>query len=318
VDILEISVEADDEGAEAVAAVFNNYAYGGAVIEQKVTPEPGETIDPARPFTVRAFLLADESLEAKRRALEEAVWHLGHLRPLGKLSVREWEETDWAEEWKKYYTILHVGVRTVIKPTWLEYRAQPGELVIELDPGMAFGTGLHPTTRLCLAALEQYMAPGMKVLDVGTGSGILSIAAAKSGALDVDARDIDPVAVETARKNVALNRVSGIVRVGAGSITLQDEPVCADLIAVNILAETIAELAPALAHHLAPHGIVIASGILVEKSVVAEGALRAVGMRLLETRREGDWVALAAVHADDKTSGESQQEIDPVRPVALG
>lgn len=307
-DILEISVEADDEGAEAVAAAFNNYAYGGAVIEQRVTPEPGETIDPARPFTVRAFLLADESLEAKRHALEEAVWHLRQLRPLGELSVREWEEADWAEEWKRYYTILHVGERTVIKPTWLEYRAQPGELVIEIDPGMAFGTGLHPTTRLCLAALEQYMAPGMRVLDVGTGSGILSIAAAKLGALEVDACDIDPVAVEIAHRNAVLNRVSEVVRVGAGSLHLEDEPRNVDLIVVNILAETIADLAPALAHHLAPHGIVIASGILVEKMHVAEDALGTAGMRLLDTRREGDWVAIVATHADGKNSGDSRQE----------
>jgi ribosomal protein L11 methyltransferase len=309
VDVLEVSVEADAEAAEAVAAAFDEYAYGGAVIEQKVNPEPGETIDPARPFTVRAFLLSDESLEAKRRALEEAVWHLRQLRPLGELSVREMQEADWAEEWKKHYTILHVGGHTVIKPTWLEYRAQPGEIVIELDPGMAFGTGLHPSTRLCLAALEKHLVRGMKVLDVGTGSGILAIAAAKAGAREADARDIDRIAVETARQNVDLNHVTEVVKVSAGTITLEDEPVRADLITVNILAETIADLAPALARHLAPHGILIASGILADKSERADDALRAAGMRVIETGREEDWVATVA-RASHETTGDSQQDTD--------
>src|SRR5213594_3908401 len=125
-------VQSDAEGAEAVASAFNEYAYGGAVIEQTVTPEPGETLDPIRPFTVRAFLLMDESAAAKRRALEQAVWHLAQLRPLGALRVRELEEADWANAWKKFYRIMHVGQHTVIKPSWLDYAARPGENVLEL------------------------------------------------------------------------------------------------------------------------------------------------------------------------------------------
>src|SRR5512140_53 len=187
VNVLELAVGADAEGAEAIAALFSEHAYGGAVIEQTVTPEPGETIDPARPFTVRAFLLLDESADEKRAALEQAVWHLSLLRPLGELRERVLEEADWANAWKKFYSILHVGRRTVIKPSWLEYTAQPVECVIELDPGMAFGTGLHPTTRLCLAALEKYVQPGYSMLDVGTGSGILSIGGALYGARPIDA-----------------------------------------------------------------------------------------------------------------------------------
>src|SRR5581483_10229225 len=149
---------------------------------QVVTPEQGETLDPARPFTVRAFLLKDETLDEKRRAIERAVWTLGMLRPLGELQMRELAEQDYATAWKKFYSVLHVGARTVIKPSWLEYSPLPGEIVIELDPGMAFGTGLHPTTRLCLTALEKYVMPGVEMLDVGTGSGILAIGAAKLGA----------------------------------------------------------------------------------------------------------------------------------------
>lgn len=299
VNILELAVRADAEGAEAVAVVFNGYAYGGAVVEQVVTPEPGEVLDPARPYTVRAFLLLDDSAAEKRRALENAVWHLAQLRPLGisALSARELAEDDWAHAWKKFYSILHVGARTVIKPSWLEYTAQPGEIVVELDPGMAFGTGLHPTTRLCLAAVERYLTPGARVLDVGTGSGILAIAAAKLGAGAVDARDIDPLAVETAQKNVESNGVGRIVAVRAGSVTpVQDTR--AELVLANILAETIAELAPALAQHLAPHGILIASGILKDKARLVADAWREVGIQLVESMGEEDWLVMIGRRGD--------------------
>lgn len=295
--VFEVSVRADDEGAEALAAAFNEYAYGGAVIEQTVTPEPGETIDPARPFTVRAFLLPDESLEAKRRALENAVWHLGQLRPLGDLSWRELEEADWAEAWKKFYSVLHVGSRTVIKPSWLDYSPKSGEIVIELDPGMAFGTGLHPTTRLCLAALEKHVKPGAKVLDIGTGSGILAIGAARLGAAAVYARDVDPIAVETASKNVQMNGVGQVVRVSAGSITADEEAENADLIVSNILAETIAGLAPAFAHHLSAKRILIASGILAEKRETVAAALATVDMNVFETVQEDAWLVMVAEKA---------------------
>lgn len=292
--VLEVSVRADAEGAEALAAAFNEYAYGGAVIEQTVTPEPGEMIDPARPFTVRAFLLPDDSLETKRSALETAVWHLGQLRPLGEFTWRELEEADWAEAWKKFYTVLHVGSRTVIKPSWLDYTSQPGEIVVELDPGMAFGTGLHPTTRLCLAALEKYAKPGARVMDIGTGSGILAIAAARLGAAAVDARDVDPIAVQTARKNVEINGVQQLVKVRAGSVASEDKAGNADLIVSNILAETIAELAPSFAHHLAGEGVLIASGILADKRDIVTNALSAFDMSLLDTAQEEDWLVMVA------------------------
>jgi ribosomal protein L11 methyltransferase len=307
VNVWEVSVRADAEGAEALAAAFNEYAYGGAVIEQTVTPEPDETIDPARPFTVRAFLLSDDTLEAKRRVLEEAVWHLHQLRPLGQLSTRELEEADWAEAWKKFYTILHIGERTVIKPSWLEYSSQPGEIVIELDPGMAFGTGLHPTTRLCLAALEKYIAPGVMVLDIGTGSGILAIAAAKLGARIVEARDIDPIAVETAQKNVELNHVTEVVHVGPGTIAAEGTSIGAGLIAANILAETIAQLAPAFEHHLASRGILVASGILAEKADIVVDALRLVGLEVVGTTQEEDWLVIIGRKGAD-SGGDRKRE----------
>ncbi len=295
--VLELAVQADAEGAEAVAAVLNEYAYGGAVVEQTVTPEPGESVDPARPFTVRAFLLQDEQAASKREAIERAVWFLGQIRPLGELRARVLEEADWANAWKKFYTILHVGGRTVIKPSWLSYVPQPGEVVVELDPGMAFGTGLHPTTRLCLAALERYVRSGDRMMDIGTGSGILSIGAARYGARSIDARDIDPIAVSTAKKNVELSGVQDVVRVSQGSISAGETPAIVDIIAANILAEVIADLAPTLAHHLRPGGILIASGILAEKEEIVRAAFEQSGLALRDTQREEDWLVMVGERA---------------------
>ena len=290
--VIELSIRADAESAEALAAAFNEYAYGGAVIEQVVTPEQGETLDAARPYTVRAFLLDDETRREKYSAIERAAWAYAMLRPIGELETRELAEEDYAHAWKKFYSILHIGARTVIKPSWLEYTPQTGECVIELDPGMAFGTGLHPTTRLCLAALEKYVAPGIEMLDVGTGSGILAIGAAKLGAARVDARDIDPIAVETAQKNIAASGLENIIRVTRDSVTNDAAPHLYDIVVANIFADTIAELAPALAAHLKRDGVFIGSGILVERAPLVENALAAQNMTLVEKQQEADWLAL--------------------------
>lgn len=290
--VIEVSIRADAESAEALAGAFNEYAYGGAVIEQVVTPEEGETLDAARPYTVRAFLLKDETLAEKHLAMERSVWAYSMLRPVGELETRELEEQDFANAWKKFYSVLHVGARTVIKPSWLEYAGQPGEIIIELDPGMAFGTGLHPTTRLCLAMLEKYVTAGMRVLDVGTGSGILAIGAAKLGAASVDARDIDPIAVETAQKNVVASGLEGVIVVSRASVTNEPEPHLYDLVVANIFADTIAELAPGLAGHLKREGIFLASGILVERAQLVENAMAAQNMMPVEKLQEADWLVM--------------------------
>lgn len=290
--VIEVSIRADAESAEALAAEFNEYAYGGAVIEQVVTPEEGETLDAARPYTVRAFLLKDETLAEKHLAMERAVWAYSMLRPVGEFETRELAEEDYANAWKRFYSVLHVGARTVIKPSWLEYAPQDGEIVIELDPGMAFGTGLHPTTRLCLAMLEKYVTRGMRVLDVGTGSGILAIGAAKLGAAFVDARDIDPIAVETAQKNVAASGLERVIAVSRTSVTIEPEPQLYDIVVANIFADTIAELAPALISHLKRGGIFLGSGILVERAHLVEMAMAAQNMTLLEKQQETDWLVM--------------------------
>ena len=203
--------------------------------------------------------------------------------------------------------MLHVGRQLVIKPTWRDYNPQPDDLTIELDPGMAFGSGLHPTTRLCLEALEDYLQPGTTVLDVGSGSGILAVAAARLGASHVLAVDVDPLAVRIARENVTLNQVESIVDVEAswqGSQPARQQgdeaeittarPPTWDLVVANILAETIIELMPALATSLSTQGILIASGIIADRTQAVADALQENGLLLVEQRDDGEWVALVA------------------------
>ena len=287
---IELSIRTDAEGAEAAAALLNEFAQGGAAIEQTLLPDPGETFDPARAFIVRAFFSSNQRDKLERA--EEGLWHLAQLRPMSSPQMRELAEEDWAEAWKKYYTVLHIGQRLVIKPSWLEYTAQPDDVVIELDPGMAFGTGLHPTTRLCMIALENHLRKNPHTLDVGTGSGILSITAAKLGARKILALDTDTVAVETTARNVGFNHVENSVRVELGSVDADTHCNQFDLICINILAEVICELAPALASALRCDGIVIASGILATKADDVVEAFDAVSIQVLEKTQEEDWIAL--------------------------
>ncbi len=209
--LIEISIRADGEAAEAVSELFNRLGKGGAIIEELPDAE-------LRQLVVKTYLLADDEIEVKRRAIEQSLWHLSQLYPIPPAEFRELKEADWANAWKSFHPVQHLGERIVLKPTWREYQPQPHELVIELDPGMAFGTGQHPSTRLCLLALERHVRAGMRVLDVGTGSGILAILAAKLGASEVFACDIDPVAVDVARENIMLNQVSDKVHLGTGSL----------------------------------------------------------------------------------------------------
>lgn len=286
---IELFVQTDAEGAEAAAALLNEHVSGSAVIEETVTPDPGENFDPARAFTVRAFFSpADGAIQTR---VEEKLWHLAQLRFMTAPQKREVAEEDWAEAWKKYYKIFHASERLVIKPTWLAYTARDHEVIVELDPGMAFGTGLHPTTRMCLRALER-VRNFSRVLDVGTGSGILSIAAAKLGAREILALDTEAIAVETATRNIAHNQMDRVVRVMRGSIDIATHESPFDLILINILAEVIAELAPAFAAKLARGGKIIASGILDFKTEGVVDALRAVGIETIEKMHQDDWVTL--------------------------
>jgi ribosomal protein L11 methyltransferase len=242
---------------------------------------------------VRAYLSIDDQLGAKKRRIEQAIWHLGQIRPVPAPTFRTVAEVDWAEAWKERLDVLRIGQHIVIRPSWRVYAPEPEDVVIELDPGMAFGTGLHPTTQMCLAALEDLNRPGASVLDMGTGSGILAIAGAKLGAERVLAVDNDPVAVKTARDNVAANGVQDIVRVARGS--LADVSGSYDLVVVNILAKVIVEMAHAgLATRVRAGGALIAAGIIDDQSAKVVAALEQNGLSLVEQRQVEDWVCLLA------------------------
>ncbi len=285
---LEISVQVDGEAAEAISEVFNRYGKGGAVIEHLLIDGPGahDDIDELR---VKTYLSPDDT--ATKRKIEEALWHLGQIYPIPEPQFALLTEADWAEAWKAHYSVLHIGQRTVIVPAWQAYEAQPGEVVLRLDPGMAFGTGTHPTTQLCLAALERVIEPGMRVFDVGAGSGVLAISALRQGAGEVLAVDVDEIAVNSARKNLELNGLSGQIRLETGSIERGEGTY--DLLLVNILAKVIVMLLDqGLADLLAPDGVLVASGIIDEQEAEVRRAFEAHGIEIVERLIEKDWVAL--------------------------
>jgi len=297
---IEVSMACDGEGAEAVGELFNRLnsgpeGRGGAITELCGFDSLGELTQPV--ITVRTYVPADEQGRELCRRIEEGLWHLGQIYPMGEPTVCELAETDWAEAWKKDYRPLRVGQRLLITPSWLSPDALPGDLVIRLDPGMAFGSGLHPSTRLCLALLEQEVQAGDHVLDLGTGSGILAIAAARLGAASVLARDIDRVAVQVARENVDINGVAHVVRVEEGSLPSADLEGSWDVVVVNILAEVIVELlGQGLARAVAPDGRLILAGIIRPRAADVQAALLAQGMTIAGRLEEGDWVALLARH----------------------
>ncbi len=277
---LEISLQVDEESAEAISELFNQYGEGGAVVE--ASPD-----DPL--VTVKTFV---PSQDKRLKPLYEALWHLGQMRPLPEPQVREVKEEEWAEAWKAHYEPQHIGHRLVVCPSWQRYAPSPSEVVIILDPGMAFGTGLHPTTRMCLEALEEHLSRRAEVLDLGTGSGILAIAAAKLGASAVLALDTDPLAVKIAKKNVLANGVGRTVKVKEGSQEMAKGSLF-DLIVVNILARTIADLiAKGLLDHLKPEGLLIAAGIMKSEEEEARKTLRERGLKELIPLQKGDWVTL--------------------------
>ena len=293
---LELSVQADTEAIEAVSEVLSRFGYqGGIVIEEAHRPTAdGISIerDPTRPAWVRAYLPSDHmSTEAIQR-IETALGLLGRLRPISPLQVRLLSAEDWANAWKEHYTILHVSDRIVVVPAWKRFRPERGQIALRLDPGMAFGTGIHPTTQLCLRSLERVLRPGMRTLDLGTGSGILAIAAAKLGSGPILAVDKDPIAVEAAQSNIRRNRLGARIEVRTGTLVAGMGPY--DLILANLLAPVLRELAGLLAQALFPGGIVVASGVLEEQAAEISAVLAAAGLPLVEQVHEGDWVALIA------------------------
>ncbi len=301
---LELAVEADVEAVEAVSEILGRAAPGGTSVEpafELVDEGLGARLDPSRPAIVRAYLPARDRAAAERAAaaVAEALGHLQAfgLRPIGELRTRIVEEADWADAWKAYFPVMHVGRRLVIRPTWRRHRRAPDDVVLALDPGMAFGTGLHPTTRLCLAGVEALadrgVLAGARVLDVGCGSGILAIAALKLGAATALGLDTDPIAIEATRANARRNALVRRVRVHEGSLPSGAVPF--DVVLANLIAGLLVPLADGLFRELRPGGHLLASGIFVDREGDVRDAFERAGLTVTGRTAEGDWVALEAV-----------------------
>lgn len=298
---LELAVEADIEAVEAVSEILGRFAPGGSSVEpafELVDEGLGARVDPSRPAIVRAYVPAADAIAA-RRAVTEVATALGHLqafglRDIGELRTRPVVEADWADAWKAFFPVMRIGRRLVIRPTWRRHRARPDDVVLALDPGMAFGTGLHPTTRLCLAALECAADAGeladARVLDVGCGSGILAIAAARLGAASVLGVDTDPLAVEATLANARRNRLVRRIRARAGSLPSGEPPFA--IVLANLIASVLVALAGQLRDELRPGGLLLASGIFVDREAEVAAAFRTQGVDVASRTAEGDWVAL--------------------------
>ena len=294
---------ADPEAVEAVSEILAGVCLGGVAVEapyQLVDDGLAARIDPTRPVTVRGYLPALDAA-AVRQGVERAARELGHLqafglRDIGELATRVVHEEDWADAWKSHFPVLRVGRRLVIRPTWREHVPAVGEVVIALDPGMAFGTGLHPTTRLCLAALEDLaddgLVAGARVLDVGSGSGILSVAAGLLGAREVVAVDTDPLAVEASAANARLNGLDEVVAAYRGSVgTAAGE---FDAVLANLVASLLVDLANDLRRSLRPGGRLVAGGIFADREAEVVAAFAAAGLVVTARSAETEWICLLA------------------------
>jgi ribosomal protein L11 methyltransferase len=297
VEWLEVSVTVDGEAAEAVADFLRPFAYGeGVVLEQlgdNSSPDPEALF---AEMTARIYLPGDADSPGLRRRIQEGLYHMGRLYPIPEPVFRRLADEDWATSWREQFRPFRIGHRMWISPSWLtEDLPADDSLVLVLDPGMAFGTGTHPTTRLCLQALEETLSPGLAVLDVGTGSGILAIGAARLGAARVLALDVDGVAARTALGNAALNGVGGHIDVFHGSLNAVGTSRW-DIVLVNILAPIIIELLDHqhLMDYVGVNGHLILSGIIETQEADVRGALERNGGVMETVQREGDWVCLVA------------------------
>lgn len=231
--------------------------------------------------SVRGYLPVDERLEATLLRLKEAAAR--------ELTIRFVAEEDWANAWKQHFKPQRIGERMVIKPSWEDYTPQPNDLVIEMDPGMAFGTGLHATTRLCLRALETHLKPGETLADVGTGSGILAIGGVLLGAPTAVATDIDPLAVRIAQENIDRNHLGDRIRAEERALPPEGP---FDVVVANILPDVILGMAEELIGATRKGGLLIVSGIIEGRADEVRLGLQERGVTVVETQAEGEWVAI--------------------------
>ncbi len=301
----EVAFRTSHEAVEAVSALFEEQGASGTVIEDPALineyihsglwdytdiPEQEDTST----VTVKAYFPADDSLRERLGALRAGLDAIGargvDTRP-GEFLTARLKDEDWANSWKKYFHTDKIGQRIVIQPSWEKYEPKAEEVVLRLDPGAAFGTGTHPTTSMCLRALEKLVQPGMTVFDVGTGSGVLAIAAAKLGAGAVQAADYDATAVRVARENIEANGVADVVSLGESDLFSAFDGKAA-LVTANLIADLILRLLPALDDHLLPGGALLASGIIDDRAQEIRDAAEAAGFRVTEDHEEKEWHAM--------------------------
>ena len=305
---LEVSLVVDGELAEAISEVFSRFVTGGVVIESTdIKPNPegiGEIIGPLR---VCGYLTIDAELEMKQRRLEEALWHLGQIRELPEAHYKPVPSSDWSENWKEHFKPVLVGDWLLIAPTWIEVE-EADRAVVRIDPGMAFGTGTHPTTQMCLEMISDHLlskristngeeTDHLSMIDVGCGSGILAVAAVKLGMERVLGVDLDADAIKIAGQNAQLNEVSENIILGLGSVSevlagnfsIKQAP----LVVANILAPVLVRLlGEGMGELVAPGGRLILSGILEEQTRDVETAINANNLCLVDTHQVGDWIGL--------------------------
>lgn len=302
---IEVNVQVTHEAVEVVADILTAAGTSGVAIEDPQLinnlrnsgtwelcdiPEQENT----EIVTVSAYYADDEKLQDRLKQIESELAaveeRIGSFR-FGNIRFRSLSEKDWANEWKQYFHVTHVGESLVIKPSWEEYNPKEGEHVIKIDPGMAFGTGTHHTTNMCMARLEKVLPANAEVFDVGTGSGILAIAAALLGAKSVKAVDIDAVAVRVARENIADNGLEDKIEVKEGDL-LRGTEGQADVIIANIIADIIIMLLKDIPGKLKDDGIFLASGIISDRRADVEAAAEEVGMKVDHVDEKGGWVVM--------------------------
>ncbi len=278
----ELSIGVPHEYVEPISYLFSR--YGRSLTMEADGPDR---------IMLRTLLPATSRQRLAR--IEVGVRLVSALEPLGELRIRDLAgDEDWQESWKSHFDLLRVGRRLVIRPTWIEHEAGRDEIVIEIDPGMAFGTGYHPTTYTCLEAMEHIVQPGMSVLDVGTGSGILAITAVKLGAARVVALDIDPEAVRAARQNFRRTRTARQVALSQGTVPHPlVGPEQFDVAVANISARAVCDRGPFILTALRPQGVFVASGLLKSQRHEVVNALESRGCSLIQQWSQEDWASLA-------------------------
>ncbi|MBR3504289.1 MAG: 50S ribosomal protein L11 methyltransferase [Clostridia bacterium] len=310
-DWITLTIRTTTEGAEAVSAMLMDLGIMGALIEDRadvaVNQRPtgfwdilGDELAERMEEDVKvtAYIPADDRAQDTAAHVREGLTRLSRMDlgfDAGKLTleVGSMDDEDWAENWKSQYKPFRLGETFVVKPTWENYEARPGDRIIEIDPGMAFGSGTHETTGMCVALLEENVKPGMAVIDVGTGTGILAIAAAKMGAARVLATDLDPMATRVASENIALNGLAGVIETRTGDL-LETVDAPADILVANIIADVICMMAAPARRFILPGGLFICSGIARERKDEVLAALNAAGYLDLDIREKGEWAAVAA------------------------